>query len=71
MPASNIEEEEAMHIRRRISYREYESAKHFSSEPVWFRLRTQKWDFWVANEIEAFAVIARQDVEEVEAMTMQ
>ena len=59
-----------MHIRRRISYRD-ETPAHFSSEPVSFWLRSRRWDFWVANELEAFAVIARHDIEYVEAVTVQ
>lgn len=58
-----------MHIRRRLSYRD-ETQAHFSSEPASFWLRSKRWDFWVANELEAFAVIARHDIEHVEAITM-
>jgi hypothetical protein len=59
-----------MHIvRRQASQRAHVRAKHFSQESVWLRLRTRDWDFFVANEVEAFAVIARHDVLDVEAMT--
>ena len=53
-----------MHIRRRISYRE-EASKHFSDEPVLFWLRSRKWASWVANELDAFAVLARQQPRDV------
>jgi hypothetical protein len=60
-----------MHAARRaISYKDYAAAKHFSEEPVWYRLRTREWDFFVANEVEAFAVLARHDVEAVDKMTI-
>lgn len=60
-----------MHIaRRHIPYSDYACARHFSDEQVWLRLRTKDWDFFVADEVEAFAVIARHDVLDVEAMTV-
>lgn len=59
-----------MHLRRRISYRD-ESLDHFSTEPASFWLRSRRWDFWVANELEAFAVIARHDIEHIEAVSLQ
>jgi hypothetical protein len=46
------------------------AARRASQEPAWLRLRTRDWDFFVADEIEAFAVIARHDVLDVEAMSM-
>lgn len=58
-----------MHLRRRISYRD-ETLDHFSTEPASFWLRSRRWDFWVANELEAFAVIARHDIEHIEAVSM-
>lgn len=39
------------------------------SGPVWYRLRTREWDFFVSNEAEAFAVLSRHDVDEVDVMT--
>ena len=60
-----------MHIaRRRNPHRSQVRVKHFSQEPVWLRLRTRDWDFFVADEVEAFAVIARHDVLDVQALTV-
>ncbi len=60
-----------MHIsRRRMSVHGPAAARRASQEPAWLRLRTRDWDFFVADEIEAFAVIARHDVLDVEAMSM-
>lgn len=59
-----------MHAARRTThYKGYAATKHFSEEPVWFRLRTREWDFFVANEVEAFAVLARHDIETVDRFT--
>ncbi|MCO5163270.1 MAG: hypothetical protein M9939_19225 [Mesorhizobium sp.] len=59
-----------MHIaRRQPPHRTHVRARHVSQEPVWLRLRTREWDFFVANEVEAFAVIARHDVIDVETMS--
>ncbi|SMH46745.1 hypothetical protein [Mesorhizobium australicum] len=57
-----------MHIARRNPHVSRACSRHFSQETVWLRLRTKDWDFFVADEVEAFAVIARHDVLDVEAM---
>ena len=37
-----------------------------SQENAWFRIITRDWDFYVANEVEAFAVITRHDVIDIQ-----
>lgn len=60
-----------MHIARRHGRRiDRAAARRVSQEHVWLRLSTPDWDFFVADEVEAFAVIARHDVIDVEAMTI-
>ncbi|MDP3895729.1 MAG: hypothetical protein Q8Q62_03545 [Mesorhizobium sp.] len=53
------------------SYADFSAAKRFVSEPVWYRLRTKEWEFFVSNEIEAFSVLSRHDVDDVTLMTVQ
>ena len=60
-----------MHVARRdLTFGDCAAARRQSREPVWFRLRTREWDFYVTDEVEAFAVLARHDVETVEQLTV-
>jgi len=55
-----------MHAARRTFSPRCGATRRPSQEKTWFRLSTKDWDFFVADEVEAFAVIARHDVIDVE-----
>jgi hypothetical protein len=57
--------------RKPIPYSHYAAARlGAENETAWFRLRAGEREFFVSNEVEAFAVIARHDVDDIEAMTI-
>ena len=45
------------------------AARQLAAEPVWYRLRTKDWEFFVSSEVEAFSVLARHDVDDVHRIT--
>ena len=47
------------------------TSRRDTSEPVWYRLRTRDWEFFVSSELEAFSILARHDVEQIDDLTMQ
>ncbi len=56
-----------MHASRRQALPRHRApARRGATEGTWFRLRTREWDFFVCSDVEAFAVIARHDVIDVE-----
>jgi len=57
-----------MHIARRDCRKNHAVSKGLTSQPSWYRLRSKEWEFFVSNEVEAFAVLARHDIEDIELM---
>lgn len=57
-----------MHISRRHGPRRSAAPVRRQSDPVWYRLRTRDWEFFVNSDVEAFAVLSRHDVEEIELL---
>lgn len=52
--------------RQTMDYRRRSTVRRSAPHVTWFRLRTREWDFFVCSEVEAFAVISRHDVLDVE-----
>lgn len=44
------------------------AARKPSAEPARFRMRSRNWEFFVADEVEAFAVLARHDIDHIEVI---
>ena len=60
-----------MHIARRYLRRAYRAAaRSASAEPSFIRMSSRDWDFFVANEVEAFAVLARHDIDDIEFLSV-
>ena len=57
-----------MHIAKRSCVHRASAPAQRHSGPALYRLRTREWDFFVTSEVEAFAVLSRHDVEDVELL---
>ena len=60
-----------MHIAKRNGSGRQAGPMRRHADNAWYRLRTRDWDFFVNSDVEAFAVLARHDVEDIELLDVR